>query len=288
MKKIAIFALLAAFLAGPVWAERPGIDIEGDVVVDYAVQIDVDVNVDGAGGNINQFVDKSKVKAVSIVTRNDLSQSRKVKVDATAVGNTADLADGLVDVVVQSVQDSDVTALALVNRNLINPRANVKVTSLAVGNNVDMEVGGASITFNPPGQGSPSGPPGIPGIGIDAGGATVVQLVEGSNVTAVSTLNNNLFGCWWCRVVDPTVESTAVGNLANLTVLDTDLGLPGGIPNGVPFGVGKSPISVTQFTIKGSKVSALSTMIGNRGRIGPVNVNSTAIGNSVSVGSAGL
>ena len=258
-----ILLALALVASGAAFAERPAISIDGDVVVDYAVEIDVDVDVDAGGNMVGQYVDQSTIKAKSVVMYNDLSQSRKVTVDATAVGNNADLADGLVDNVVQSVQDSDIVAVSLVNRNLINPRANVKVTSTAVGNNLILDV---APGFYPPG-----GPSQNPNVG---GGATVVQLVEGTDVKAVSTLNGNTFGCWWCNVVDPTVESVAVGNLADLTVLNSE-------KNGVPFN--STPISVTQFTIAGSNVSALSTMIGNRGRIGPVNVNSTSIGNSLSV-----
>jgi hypothetical protein len=245
MKNLLIALVMGlAIFATPVWADRPDIDIKGDVVIDYDIDIDIQFEADGTG-TVNQFLEDSTVSATSLVKRNNLMFTPEIIVDSQAVGNLSNVEVTEVDTtVVQSVQWSDVTALSSVRNNLINPQAYVEVTATALGNAAYLDVTKAN--------------------------QTVVQLVEGSDISATAELINNSFGCGgWngCQPIDPVVQSTAVGNLTDITNFSA-----------------QSPVSVTQFTIKGSNVSATSRVLRNTGRVGPLNVGSVAIGNSASVG----
>lgn len=256
-------AIVCSFAAMTASADYPSVSIDSEITLNYDQDIDVSgainvptVDMDTeADISINQFNHDSPVTAIGGVSNNTAAGGTGITdlhVNVTAVGNNASVelnTDGVVVGAVQGNQNGGATAMGNITGNSIN----LGTVQDKDGNWVDAEVElnvtavGNNLTIEGDVAGTEIG---------------TVQFNYDSPVTATGYINGNGFDVTPQRPRDPKLTVTAVGN--NLTA---------------PLGTTGSMLQIN----RNSPITAIGSVSGNRGNIGPVNVNVTAVGNNISI-----
>ncbi len=257
-------AIVCSFAAMTASADYPSVSIDSEVTLNYDQDIDVsgainvptvDMDTD-ADISVNQFNHDSPVTAVGSVSNNSAgwggSGITDLKVDVTAVGNNASIelnTDGAVVGAVQGNQNGGASAVGSITGNSIN---------LGTVQNEDGKWVDAEVELNVTAVGN--------NLTVEGDVAETqigsVQFNYDSPVTATGYINGNGFDVRPMRPRDPKLTVTAVGN--NLTA---------------PLGSTGSMLQIN----RDSPITAIGSVSGNRGNIGPVKVSVTAVGNNISI-----
>jgi hypothetical protein len=263
LKTINLMSSIAiACLTTVAYADYPEITINSEIVLNYEQEIDLTdaisiptaVALPDADISVNQFNHDSSVTAIGSVVNNrpsgvDGEVISAIDVQITAVGNNAsiDVSDLETPVIgsVQSNQNSDHTAIGRIANNRIDLGEDeiVNLAVTSIGNSLSIE---ANVDAD---------------ADVDTIGIGSAQFNYDSYTSADGSITGNGFGVN-ARGVDPTLSVTAVGN--NLSSLSPTNG------------------TLAQLNLN-SSVSATGLVAGNTGQIGPINVNVTAVGNSISI-----
>ncbi|MCK5901967.1 MAG: hypothetical protein KAG28_02365 [Cocleimonas sp.] len=268
MKKLTLVTSIAfafTLAATTVYADYPAVSIDSDIILNYDKEIDLSDSVsipsvildEEADVSINQFNHDSPVSATANVIGNTAQGGNDgitdLKVNVTAVGNNASV-DIATDTVVGAIQGNQ-NGGATASGNIVGNRINLGQVKDADGKDVDglVELNVTAVGNNLT----------IANAEGDDSEAVVgsLQFNYDSPVTATGNISGNGFGVN-PRFRDPKLAVTAVGN--NLTSV---LGTRG---------------SMTQIN-RNSAISASGYVNGNRGDIGPVSVDVTAVGNNLSI-----
>lgn len=205
---------------------------------------------------LDQYVEQANVNS-PVTAHADVSNNwglDETNIDMTAVGNNVSVAvsneHSFNTGINQSNLNSAVTAEAYVNNNWTTPEAEIFIDVTAVGNNISID----QATLH------------------GSVGATLSQYNENSPVSAVATVNGNMFGA--IRPRDPDIDAVAVGNNTSISLdpLQTNQ-------------VGQVTAAVSQTNVN-SPVTAAGQIVGNRGfftGVGIVNVSGTAVGNNLNI-----
>ena len=293
MKKTALVGAIAvacSLAATTAHADFPNVVIDSEIVLNYNQEIDLTeaVNVpqfiftdESASISINQFNHDSPVTALGEVINNQPTGVgdeviSDIHLDVTAIGNNASInidQDYTVIGNVQGNQNGGATAVGRIDNNRID---------LGEITNEDGDIVQGVVELNVTAVGNNLTIAAVEGCDDECGatveGTTIgsIQFNYDSPVSAMGSISDNGFGVDPANpnppaVVpptprpDPKLKVSAIGN--NLTA---------------PLG---SVGSMTQIN-RNSPISAIGLVSNNLGSIGPLDVDVTAVGNNISIGSS--
>lgn len=232
---LAITVIALAF-AAPVLAERPTIDVDGIIVLDYnqVIEVPVVLEIPFVGTSLHQFNHKSPVTTLINVHGANLGRTT---IDAVAVGNTGDIKSDFVTAV-QGNQYGGANAAVILAGSNIPQRLEINTT--AVGNTLTIK--GTDVD---------------PSYGI-VGISNTIQYNEHSAVTSSIVLRHNSFP----RGRDPVLNASAFGNDLNISKMS--------VVNSLQLNE-KSPVTAS-IDINGNRgrfgpTTLNATAVGNSARI---------------------